>query len=93
MVETNIHQIDRKTWAKWSFYVNIAVFIVIAIFIYLLILDSYQAGKLAYQSGGGDQMSQAWLFIARDVAFLAIGLTWIFFQLFKSQLLIIRRSL
>ena len=91
MVESRLHQINKKTWNKWSFYLNIIVFIVIALFIILLILDSYNAGKLAGQ-GSGDQLSQAWIYIARDVAFLAIALTWTFFQLFKSQLLIMRRS-
>ncbi|MFW6121766.1 MAG: hypothetical protein ACOC80_12850 [Petrotogales bacterium] len=92
MKEPYIHQIDKKTWNKWSFYINIVVFIIIAISVYLLIIDSYNAGKLASQLYGGDQISQAWLFIARDVAFLAITLTYIFFQLFKYQRIIIRRS-
>ena len=90
MVESRLHQINKKTWNKWSFYLNIIVFIVIALFIILLILDSYNAGKLAGHVSG-DQLSQAWIYIARDVAFLAIALTWTFFQLFKSQLLIMRR--
>jgi len=92
MVKTQIHQIDKKTWNKWSFYVNIVVFIVIAVSIYLLIIDSYAAGKLASQTYSGDQLSQAWLFIARDIAFLAVCFTIVFFQLFKYQRLIIRRS-
>jgi len=91
MVETWLHQIDKKTWNKWSFYLNIVVFIVIALFIFLLIVDAYNAGKLA-SVAVGDELSQAWIYIARDVAFLAITLTWVFFQLFKKQLLIMRRS-
>ena len=92
MKDAQIHQIDKKTWNKWSFYINIVVFIITAISIYLLIIDSYTAGKFASQLYGGDQLSQAWLSIARDVAFLAICLTYIFFQLFKYQRIIIRRS-
>ena len=91
MVETPLHQINKKTWNKWSFYLNIIVFILIALFIFLLILDAYNAGKLAGHATG-DQLSQAWIYIARDIAFLAISLTWVFFQLFKNQLLIMRRS-
>ena len=92
MVEGKLHQIDRKTWNKWLFYINILVFIIIAVSIYLLIIDSYNAGKLASQSNIGDQLSQAWLIISRDVAFIAVCFTYIFFQLFKYQKIIIRRS-
>jgi len=92
MVEGQFHQIDRKTWNKWLFYINILVFIIIAVSIYLLIIDSYSAGKLASQSAGGDKLSQAWLIISRDIAFIAVGFTYIFFQLFKYQKIIIRRS-
>lgn len=91
MAESGMHQVDRNTWNKWSFYINIIVFIIIAIFISLLIIDSYGVGKLVYENKGGDMISQAWLNIARDVAFLAIGLTYVFFQLFKYQRLISRR--
>lgn len=82
-----IHQIDKKTWSKWSFYINIIIFILVAVFFYLLIVDSYEAGRLS-----GELASQAWLQVSRDVAVLAIALTWIFFQLFKNQLLIMRRN-
>jgi len=93
MAETRIHQIDKKTWNKWSFYINIIIFIIIALVIYLLIIDSYNAGKIASaQVYGADQLSQAWLTIGRDIAFLAICLTYVFFILYRYQRLIIRRS-
>jgi hypothetical protein len=83
MTETRKHQIDREIWGKWSFYIDIVVFIIIAIFIYLLTIDSYSAGTLELL--GGWKLSQAWFVIARDVAFLAVGLTWIFFRLYKYR--------
>ena len=92
MARTRLHQLDKKTWFKWSFYINIVLFIIIALFIVLLIVDAYNAGKIASHSTG-DQVSQAWVYIARDIAFLAVSLTLVFFQLFKNQLYIMRRSL
>ncbi|MBU0496572.1 MAG: hypothetical protein KKG04_01290 [Candidatus Thermoplasmatota archaeon] len=92
MVEGSIHQIERKTWNKWSFYINIVVFIIIAVAVYLLVLDVYAAGQIAGRGSSGDVLSQAWLTIMRDVAFIAIAFTYIFFQLFKYQRMIIRRS-
>jgi hypothetical protein len=90
MVETPFG-IDKKTWNAWSFYINIVVFILIAIFIFLLILDSYNAGKISTLATG-DLVSQAWMYIARDVAFLSVALALIFFQFFKNLRIIIKRS-
>jgi hypothetical protein len=84
MVENMIRQTSKKTWYKWSFYINIILFFIIALFIYLLIKDSYQYGK-----DEGD----LWLNITRDVAFIAIALAIIFFQFFKNLMVIMRRSL
>lgn len=93
MVDDNrIRQISRKTWYGWSFYINIVLFFIVAISVLFLILDSYAAGKIVIL-GGGDALSQAWLYIARDIGFLSIALALIFFQFFRNLLIIIRRSL
>jgi len=91
MDDTSFSQVSRKTWYRWSFYVNIVLFFIIAISIFLLIVDSYNAGKVF--NSGGDLLSQAWLNIARDVSFLSISLALVFFQFFRNLLTIIRRSL
>ena len=91
MADNQFQLIDKKTWNKYSFYVNIIVFIIIGISIFFTIIDSYTAGKLASGSGG-DILSTAWVHVIRDVAFLAIGFTWVFFQLFKNQWIIMKRS-
>ncbi|MEF8848097.1 MAG: hypothetical protein V5A68_03080 [Candidatus Thermoplasmatota archaeon] len=91
MVEDKLRQISKKTWYRWSLYINIVLFFIIAISLYFLIVDSYQAGKLA--QGGGDALSQQWLYIARDIAFVSISLALVFFQFFRNLLTIIRRSL
>ena len=90
MNKTQIYQIDKKTWYKWSFYINIVVFIIIAISVYLLFHDAYVAGSI--QSDGGAVLTSAMLYVVRDVAFLAICLTYIFVQLFKYQRIIILRN-
>lgn len=92
MVETWIYQINKKIRSKLSLYINIVMFFIIALFIYLLIVDVYEAGKIASSAAGGDILSQAWIYITRDIVFVAIGLTWVFFQFFKNQLLIMRKS-
>ena len=96
MVETRVYQVNKKLMNKLSLYINIIVFFIVALFICLLIVDAYNAGKIVGETVGsavgGDSLSQAWIYIARDIAFVAIGLTWVFFQFFKNQLLIMRKS-
>lgn len=91
MIDEPFKQMSRKTWYRWSFYINIALFFIIAVSVYLLIIDSYYAGKIAHV--GGDLLSQQWFFIARDLAFLSISLALVFFQFYRNLLTIIRRSL
>ena len=91
MIDSKPQQVDKKTWNKVSFYIDIVVFIVIAVFIYVLIRDAYQAGKLS-STISGDALSSAWFNIARDIAFLAFGLAWIFFRLYTYRGQIARRN-
>ena len=93
MDDKTFRQISKKTWFRWSFYVNIVLFFIVAISLFLLIIDTYNAGKIAVSGGAGDALSQAWLIIARDVAFLSISLALVFFQFFRNLITIIRRSL
>jgi preprotein translocase subunit SecG len=90
MTEARKQQIDRETWDKMSFYIDIVVFAIIAICIYLLIQHSFHAGKISGLASG-TVLSQAWFTIAGIIAFLAICLTWIFFRLFRYRGQIERR--
>lgn len=89
MVDDMFQKVSKKTWYRWSFYINIILFFVVALFMYLLIKDSIYVGKLQ----ANENASDAWLFVARDVAFLAVALALIFFQFFRNILIIMRRSL
>ena len=91
MNERTLTQISKKTWYRWSFYVNIVLFFIVAVSVLFLILDSYEAGKNF--DSGGDTLSQQWLYIGRDIAFLSISLALVFFQFFRNLLIIMRRSL
>jgi len=81
MTETRKQQIDKEIWDKWSFYIDIIVFAIIGICIYLLIKHSYYAGL--YRGSGLE--SQEWLTIAGVVGFFAICLTWIFIRLYMYR--------
>jgi len=84
MVDEMLRQINKKTMYKWSIYLNVILFLIVGIFTYLLMKDSIDVGKL-----GGDH----WIYVSRDVAFLAIALALIFYQFFRNLFVIMRRSL
>ncbi len=92
MVDNKFQHTERKTWHRWTFYINIIMFVIIAISIFFLVIDSYYSGKLAHEGVGGDVFATAWVHIMRDIVIIAIALTWIFIQLFRNQWLIIKRN-
>jgi hypothetical protein len=81
MKETKKQQIDKDTWNKWSFYIDIIVFAIIAICIYLIIQHSYAAGM----NSGAPTEAQEWFTIAGAVALISICLTWIFTRLYRYR--------
>ena len=92
MAEGWFQQMDKQKWNKMSFYINIILFIVIAISVVFIILDSYAAGKLSALNPSGDQMFQQGIYLARDIAFFCVAVALIFFQFFRNLRLIIQRS-
>jgi hypothetical protein len=91
MSENTVLSLDKKTWNKWSFYINVVIFIITALFIYLLIKDSMEVGR---QMVGSDTtvLSNAWFAVVRDIAFLAAGLVILFVQMFNYYRQLSRRS-
>jgi len=92
-MDESIVTMGKKTWYKWSFYINVILFLIIASFIVLLILDSYNAGYVSANSFSATDLSNAWLHVLRDLGFLAVALALVFFQFFRNLSLIRRRSL
>jgi L-asparagine transporter-like permease len=89
MSESPILPVDKKTWNKWSFYINGVIFIIVAVFIYLLFLDALNAGKVY---GDNYELTNALIAVMRDVAFLAVGLVILFVQMFNYYRQLSRRS-
>ena len=89
MVENVLRQTSKKTWYRWSLYINLILFFIVGLFIYLLIRDSIEVGITKITGEGGD----VWLYVARDIAFIAVALALIFYQFFRNLFVIMRRSL
>jgi hypothetical protein len=84
MADDLFRQIGRKTWYKWSIYINVILFFIVGLFLYFLVKDS-----LLYAREEGDN----WLYITRDIAIIAIALALVFFQSIRNIFIIMRRSL
>ena len=84
MADTQFHKMSKSTWYKWSLYINVILFLIIAVSIYFLVIDClmYDAGSSAYP----------WFKIVRDLAFLIVSLSLVFFQFFRNLLIIMRRN-
>ena len=91
MSENPILPVDKKTWNKWSFYINVIIFIIIAVVIWILILDAFNAGTV-YAQSNATLLTNAWIAVVRDVAFLAVGLVILFVQMFNYYRQLSRRS-
>jgi hypothetical protein len=84
MVDEIMRNMSKKTWYKWSLYINIVLFFIVALFLYLLVVDSIEYGRVR-----GD----VWLLVTRDVAFVSVSLSLIFAQFIRYLFIIMRRSL
>ena len=91
MSENPILPVDKKTWNKWSFYINVIIFIIVAVVIWILILDAFNAG-IVYTENDATNLTNAWIAVVRDVAFLAVSLVILFVQMFNYYRQLSRRS-
>ena len=91
IVENIVRQTTKKTWYKWSLYVNIILFFVVAVMLFFVIMDSYDAGK-AHVVNAGNNTTQMFVLI-RDIAILVVAIALLFFQFFKNLFTIMKRSL
>lgn len=84
MVDEVIRKTSKKTLYKWSLYMNIILFFIVALFITFLTVDSINYGKFE---------EEYWLNITRDIAFISVALSMIFVQFIRNLFIIMRRSL
>ena len=91
MSEITPLQMDKKTLNKWLFYINVVIFIIVALFIYLLIRDAIEVGRFM-NLNDATNLSNAWFAVVRDIAFISVCLAIIFFRLFTYHRELMRRS-
>lgn len=89
MVLDEARRVDRATWRRYLFYVDLAVFAVFALALILLVRHTFLAGQL-YDAGDWAALDAMWL-LAGDGAFLVGALGWIVYRFFRNQYLVMLR--
>jgi hypothetical protein len=90
MVYNDMQKVDRPTWHRYLFYVDLAVFAIFAISIILGARHAFMSG-MAKQGAQFDlSIELMWLVVA-DVVFLVASLCWILYRFFRSQYVVMTR--
>ena len=84
MVDNIIRQTSKKTWYKWSVYLNIILFFVVVLFLALLARD-----YIIYSSNSTD----SWIALIQNLVVIMVALALIFYQFFRNLFIIMKRSL
>ncbi len=86
----SVTQVDRATWRRYLFYIDLVVIAIFAIALILLVRHSFVGGQL-YANGDFDSSSDAMWLVVGDTAFLVAALGWIFYRFFRNQYLVLTR--
>ncbi|RLF62387.1 MAG: hypothetical protein DRN16_01675 [Thermoplasmata archaeon] len=90
MIYERFNQIERKTWRKWLFYIDIIIIAIFVISLVFLAEDAYYAGF--YYGGGKTSVAQKQMwYVVRDASFITATLAWLFYRFFRNQFLLLRR--
>ena len=73
---------SKKTWYRLSIYINIVLFFVVALGVYLMYHDFIVLS-------GEEQL----ISVTRDIAIIIVPLALIFYQFFRNLYIIMKRSL
>jgi len=79
-----MHLFNRSLKEWLSVYINVVLFFIVALMLYLLVVHSIDYGE----RGG-----ELWRWITLDIGIIAIAVSLIFFQFFRNLFTIIKRSL
>ncbi len=86
----DLQRIDRQTWRKYLFYIDLIVIAIFAISLALLIRHTFLAGQWYERDEFGLSMDTMWLVVV-DTAFLVGALSWMVYRFFRNQYLVLTR--
>ena len=90
MDHVGLAKVERASWRRTLFYVDLAVFALFGIAIVLVVRHSFLGGQL-YQRGDLDGTSDALWLVVGDTVFLVGSLGWILYRFFRNAALVLVR--
>lgn len=87
---TDVQRVDRATWRRYLFYVDLVVMAIFAISLMLLVRHTFVAGQMRAREELSIVTQMLWLVVA-DTAFLVGSLMWIFFRFFRNQYIVLTK--
>lgn len=90
MVYQDMQRVDRQTWRRYLFYVDLAVFAVFAISLILLVRHAFLGGQY-YNEGNFDQGTDALWYVVADTVFVVASFCWIVYRFFRAQYIVLTR--
>ncbi len=83
-------RVDRATWKRYLFYIDLVVVAVFALALILLVRHTFMAGQLFAEDRFRTFSRLMWLIVG-DTAFLVGALGWVFYRFFRNQYLVMTR--
>lgn len=83
-------KVDRATWRRTLFYVDVGVFAILALAILQLTRHAFGAGQL-YARGDFDASTGTMWLVVADTAFLVGALAWVLYRFFRAQAIVLTR--
>lgn len=87
---SDLQQIERDTWRKYLFYIDLAAIAIFAIALIVSIRHAFFAG-MWYEQGEIVLAGQNLWLLVGDMVFLTGSLAWIFYRFFRNQYLVLTR--
>lgn len=86
----DFQKVDRATWRKYLFYIDLVVIGVFSVALILLVRHTFHAGQAVQRDELDASTRLLWLVVS-DTAFLVAALGWIFYRFFRNQYLVLTR--
>lgn len=90
MDPADVVKVDRSSWRRTLFYIDLAVFAVLALAILLAVRHSFSAGQ-SYSEGDFSSSTDALWLVVGDTAFLVGALGWVLYRFFRNQAIVMTR--
>ena len=86
----DLQKVDRDTWRRYLFYIDLAVIAVFVITLVVSFRHAFLAGSWYERGEIIAAGTNLWLLVG-DMVFLTASMCWIFYRFFKNQYLVITR--